>query len=665
MLLVAALTAVAGPAAPAGAASDADDLQVRLTAMNQTQLVEGAPLVVSGTVTNSGTETWGDAQVYLVIAPAPFTTRAQVREAVASSTAYTGERVVELSAIARLGDLAPGSTTPFTLRVPYRLLGVTGADGVYPTGVQVLATDAEGVRENQAVARATTFVPKLSGSRAKVPVSVAWPFTNPDAAGGDGTYLDPGRLVSAVSPSGRLRNVLDLARTSPATSTAVLEPSLLVELADLAAGRNLPDDFELTDVQRQQVVGFRDDLVAFARRTSLWVLDYADPDSLGLARHRTGTALGRVVDAATTSTLEELGLSGRRVVWTRGVDDALLDDVSSDGERPLIVPSSALRDVERSQGSVVGYRADDEVVPLVLADTVLERVPGADSVVGLRQWLAAESALAALQRGVDAAATTDAVVVVPRTWDPGTAWAAGSLSALYDLPWVQGASLDTRLGGTLPETTATVPAASDARALPATQVREVEQLAQRQAALSSALGDDPETVRDGRLVATAVSTRWVTEPVAGRAFTRELEQHLGGQLDRISLEAPQQVTLSGPQGQFPLTISNDTRVPVTVGVDLSSTRPGLRLEDVEPVTIDAGARYTLTVQVDVGDQGSTTLRATLVTPDGDRIGTPVDFNVRSSAVGAVLWVAIGLAGLFVVVALVRRFRRRDRKETPA
>ncbi len=651
----------------ATAAADPDDLQVRLTAMSQTQLVEGAPLVMTGTVTNRGTETWTDAQAYLVIAPSPFTTRAQVRDAVRSSTSYTGVRVVELDAIAQLGDLAPGSTTSFTLRVPYRLLGVTGADGVYPTGVQVLATDPEGVRENQAVARATTFLPKLSGTRAPVPVSVAWPFTNPDVLDSDGTYRAPEALIAAVSPAGRLRHVLDLARTSPATSTSILDPSLLVELDDLARGRRLPGELELTDAQRQQVTSFRDDLLAFARRTSLWVVDYAEPDALALSRHTTGTALSDVVADATTRTLEELGLSGRRVVWSRGVDTALMSDVRQDGDRPLVVPSDALEDTEWSEGSVVGYTGDDGTVPLVLQDTVLDRVPGEDSVVGLRQWLAAESALASLQRSVDPDAATDAVVVLPRGWDPGSQWAAGDLGQLYDLPWVQGASLDTRLGGTVPRTTASVPSTTDVETLPVEQVRAAERLAERQRALSSVRSADDDALSDEQRVAIAASSRWRDDPAGGRAYVRALERDLDDELGQITLGTPQQVTLSGSQGQFPLTISNDTASAVTVGVDLSSSRPGLTLEDVDPVTIDAGARYTLTVQVDVGDQGSSTLRASLVTPDGDRIGAPVDFNVRSSAVGSVLWVAIGLAGLFVAIALVRRFRfrRRDRREGTA
>ena len=61
-------------------------------------------------------------------------------------------------------------------------------------------------------------------------------------------------------------------------------------------------------------------------------------------------------------------------------------------------------------------------------------------------------------------------------------------------------------------------------------------------------------------------------------------------------------------------------------------------------------------------QSSATLTARMVTPDGEAFGTPAVFNVRSSRVGAALWVAIGLAAAFVVVALARRFRGRPKRD---
>ncbi|AWB93947.1 hypothetical protein C3E78_18000 [Aeromicrobium chenweiae] len=66
------------------------------------------------------------------------------------------------------------------------------------------------------------------------------------------------------------------------------------------------------------------------------------------------------------------------------------------------------------------------------------------------------------------------------------------------------------------------------------------------------------------------------------------------------------------------------------------------------------------MQVDLGRQRTTFLTAHLVTADGTDVGSPTTFKVRSSSIGTVLWVAMGLAALFVLASLVRRFHRRRR-----
>ena len=119
---------------------------------------------MTGTVTNNDDHAWTDAQAYLVIPTTPFTTRKQVDEAIDTGNAYTGERVVDLKSIDELGDLRPGTTTRFEVRVPYKRLGISGADGVYPVGVQILGTDVDGTRGTAAIGRATTFLPLVSDS---------------------------------------------------------------------------------------------------------------------------------------------------------------------------------------------------------------------------------------------------------------------------------------------------------------------------------------------------------------------------------------------------------------------------------------------------------------------------------------------------------------------
>jgi hypothetical protein len=93
-----------------------------------------------------------------------------------------------------------------------------------------------------------------------------------------------------------------------------------------------------------------------------------------------------------------------------------------------------------------------------------------------------------------------------------------------------------------------------------------------------------------------------------------------------------------------------------VAVAIDSSNPSLIVPRSRFVDIAAGERHTLTIAVDMARQSSSTLSARMVAPDGQAFGTPAVFNVRSSRVGAALWVAIGLAAAFVVIALVRRFR---------
>ena len=89
------------------------------------------------------------------------------------------------------------------------------------------------------------------------------------------------------------------------------------------------------------------------------------------------------------------------------------------------------------------------------------------------------------------------------------------------------------------------------------------------------------------------------------------------------------------------------------------------MPETDSVDVGAGERHTMTVAVDMSRQTSATLTARMVTADGEKFGDPAVFNVRSSRVGVALWVAIGLAAAFVVVALARRFRgERKRADEP-
>ncbi|MGH3424475.1 MAG: DUF6049 family protein, partial [Nocardioidaceae bacterium] len=132
------------------------------------------------------------------------------------------------------------------------------------------------------------------------------------------------------------------------------------------------------------------------------------------------------------------------------------------------------------------------------------------------------------------------------------------------------------------------------------------------------------------------------------------------QLDKISVRATEFVTLSGKSGRFPITITNGLDTRVTVGVRMRSENPALRIDDIEPTEIGPGQSVTMTVGTDVGGVSNSAVTARLVAPDGKTFGEPTRFSVRSSVVGVIIWIGMGVAGLLVVAAIARRVWRRTR-----
>ena len=660
-LLATILLALLSPVVPAQAADKDPDLTVSIQSLTPARLGSGTTVTMTGTVTNHDAHAWAKVQAYLVIPTVPFTTRAQVEDAIDNGNAYTGARVIDPGTFDDMGDLAPKQSRQFTVKVPYAQLGISGAEGIYPVGVQILGTDTDGDRSTDAIARATTFLPLVSGGHQKIPASVIWPFLMPDQRGIDGDYADPEGLLAAVSTGGRLRNLLDLAASTGGTaSTALIDPALLVGVDDLSRGRRMPDGVDLTDAQKAEAKRFLDELLAFARRQGCWVLGFDRPDVLALSQSGALEApLKAAVGRATDSALTTYQLFGRGASWPsmRGVTTRLLRDLRGSGDSPVIVTSDALPDWDRRQGSIVKYPTPGGPMPLLVTDVLDAGVPGQDSVVTLRQRILSEAALATLQREIDPKSRADAITMVDPRWNPGTQWANGRLSAAFDSPFTSGTSLESVLTRPLTTYDGKVAPAKD-RALSRAQLEAAADIVARGSALSSVIPQS--TTVDNALaqdVASVLGIRWRTDPRRGTAIAEHLAREADAELRKITIKAPPSVTLSSSKGGFPITIRNGTQEPIRVGVSLDSSNPALSVPDVKPIDIAAGERRTLTVDIDLGRQNTTSLTARLKSTDGTAIGQPDEFNVRSSKIGVVLWVAMGLAVLLVLAALVRRFSR--------
>ncbi|MFC5676640.1 DUF6049 family protein [Aeromicrobium endophyticum] len=667
LLLTVIATLGLGPGQAIAADDDEPGLSVAIGTLEPTLLAPGRDVTLTGTVSNRDDHAWTKVQAYFVIPASPFTTRRQIDQATSDGKAYTGVRIIEAGTFDEVGDLAPGQTVPFRIDVPYDQLGITGAEGVYPAGVQILATDDQGNRSPVAVARATTFLPLVSSPEGTVPASIVWPFLMPDRRGADGDYTDPQSLLEAVAPGGRLRNLLDLAASTPAGgATVVLDPALLVGVDDLANDRHVPDDVEVSSEQEAAASTFLNDLLEFARVRSPWILDYDRTDVLALSEHPDlRSSLRSAVERATQDALSTYQLSGRRVSWpTRdGVSRTLLSEVRGDGDAPVIVTPDSVPDWSRRMGSVVKYASTSGPVPLLVDDVKDGDTPGDESATTLRQRLLSEAALAVLERTIDPSSRADAVVLVDPQWDPGTDWASGQLATAFSAPFVQPTSLDAVLTSSVPSYDGRVPSRAKARPLSRAQLDAAATMVSKGRTLSSIIaqndGFDAALARD---VAELLAVRWRLDRSEGLSLATARARRAGAALDKITIEAPPSVTLSSSKGGFPLTIRNDTGEAVRVGVDLDSSNPALTIPTVKSVAIAAGERRTVTVQIDLGGQRTTFLTPHLVTDGGQRLGASTPFKVQSSSISTVLWVAMGAAGVLVLLALVRRFHRRRRGE---
>ena len=650
------------PGAPAHAVDKDPELSVSIQSLSPTRLRPGSDVTMTGTVTNHDDHAWAKVQAYLVIPKVPFTTRAQVEDAIDNGNAYTGARVVEPSTFDDMGDIPPNQSHRFSIKVPYEQLSVSGADGVYPVGVQILGTDTGGERSNDAIARATTFLPLVSSGHKRVPASVVWPFLMPDHRDYDGNYAAAPKLLASVSAGGQLRNLLDLAASTDGTaSTPLIDPALLVGVNDLATGRHLPKGVTLTAQQKAEARKFLDDLLTFARSQGCWVLGFDRPDVLALSQNADlAGPLKTAINRATDSALTQFQLFGRKAAWpsARGVTGRLLRDQRGSGDSPVIVASDALPGWDRRQGSVVQYTTPSGPMPLLVTDALDAGVPGQDSVVTLRQRILSEAALATLQRAIDPKSRADAVTMVDPRWNPGTQWAEGRLSTAFEAPFTVGTSLESTLTRPLTTYRGKVAAAKD-RPISRAQLEAAADIVAKGNALSSVIPQS-DAVDDALAqdAASVLGIRWRTSPGSGTAIADKLARNAGAELRKITIKAPSSVTLSSSKGGFPVTILNGTDEAIRVGVSLDSSNPALNPPDVKPIDIGAGERRTLTVDIDLGRQNTTSLTARLKSTDGEPIGQPVEFNVRSSKIGVVLWAAMGLAALLVLAALVRRFSRR-------
>lgn len=635
-LIASATASAALLGSPALAAATPASADVTITRMTPSVLTPGSDLTIRGTVRNTGHHAWPSADVTVVVPRSPLLTHRQARVAIASGAIGNGHRVVGPGATDTVGTLRPGAERRFTLTLSADQLGLSGAEGVYPISVQVRLRGPHPTTEAP-VGSANTFLPLRLTAGTPVPTTVLWPFLQPRGA-----------VAPSIERGGTLRQLLNLARSGPDQgSNIVVDPALLSAVGRLAANQHV------SETRRAAAQDFRHDLIELAHDRRCWATRFDRPDATALAD--ASTDVRDAVQHATRGTLRTAGLTCHQLDWPgpNTVSRTALSTLPA-GVDAVVVGAAAVPAWQSTAGNILRFGATGHSRALVIDDPADEGWARHHTSLTLRQRILSEVTWSAIARGTGGRA--DTVIVV----DPTSA-AVGSGQAHLTVAMENKYVAPTGLGDQLAAGGSLYAGAIAADGPPPANHRERLAVAaeaghiQRQ--LRRVIVEPGANLAHDQDLASTVSERWIARPKAGLAYSRRVHSALRSELSQITVDGPAALTLSSSQGRFPVTISNHTGHTIAVGTTVTSSNAGVQVSVPRESTVSAGESRTVTASIDMNDQSSTTVSVHLRTRDGVLLGAPSVFNVRSSRMGAALWVAIGISIAFVAFALVRRFAR--------
>lgn len=656
---------------PATGATERAGVRITLTTIAPMVAGDGDDVVITGRVTNVGSNSIDAPDVQLRGSWTPVTDRAAVAAWAAGTVGDTGE-LLDHDALG--GRLAPGAGASFrvTMQDPAGTAGP--AYGALP-----ISLTAAGVRVTSFVAyqRRREYVP--------LHLAVLAPLTlAPDTAlvGAFG----PERHTAwerALGPTGRLTALVEATDDLPVTWA--IDPTIVDPPAEIPAERPLDDvagaawDRIGADQKAETALrrAFATQLRTRLASRSALLLPYADPDLAALLATDLTRYFPGLIATATRLVAELPGHNQADIAWP--VDGLIGGDGIAAvrqvyGESVLAAVVGAGSSLGGTNSPVAANRAPDGTAVLAYDDALSGALLGLDTDpdgIATRQVLLADtvgllrefpstrrSALIAVPRGLSTAATSGLHTAL-----------AGVLAA----PWVAETSVEdlrteAALGPIVPATS-TPPAQSGlpADVLPratalttarvraaTTSIRAIAAMAQVRVDGKANLGLWTETFRQ------MLSSRWRDDPAAlGHAVG--LVRAAGAEARRGVAVTPERINFFADSGLLTVTVTNDLPVAVDgVRVELTPLSNRFRLEQTPgPVDIGPGSRANLRIRATALAAGDVPIRVSLWTPDGRRLGSDATVLVRAYPTGTWIYWVIGVAALlFFAVGLIRTRRRR-------
>ncbi|HET7328162.1 MAG TPA: DUF6049 family protein [Nocardioidaceae bacterium] len=664
-VLVLSATATEGAEAAERPAEEAAG-RVTIRHIQPTSLQVGRPIQLSGVVRNTTDEVWSEVQVSALISESPVTTRENLADVRADREALALRQVLAPGDFQDLGDLAPGTESTFTLRNSWKNLPITGASGAYVVGVEVRAFLEDGLRNT--VADTTTFVPLVTPetSADRVDLAMLWPLTAavPRAESG---YVNRS-LQRQLAAGGRLSELTELgAGAGDFPLTWVVDPAVLDAARDMSDGFELvaraaaPADAAETvpadDVRALAADSWLSATLSALADADVLTLPYGDPDAASLAHGRLPGALTPAA-AAATSTLEELEIPQQSVLWPAHgwIDRRTRRAASRISPTLTLIATDSVRGSEAS--TVVALGTGDHPGTGVTYPRRAVSPREGETMLQWRQQLLAVTALRAMDGG------GPLVVVPPRDLTPDPNWDDGEFFTGLRGSWLRPRPLSELTQSPARPAQLRYPRVARRRELPPENLDAIRDLMAARDTLVGVLADPTSSQqRLAEAIGIASSVHWRDQPELGELLTRSYVDSVRDRLDEIVVEAPSFITLSGEEGRFPVTVSNglDDQA-ITVSVDVDASNDALEIQPIEPVTIEPRQRRSIPVQVSYTGVGISNVTVRMLDRTGAEFGDPVVLKVRTTQIGAVIWVVMAIGGIIILAAaarsVVRRVRRR-------
>ena len=686
---------VRSASATAPAAEGDAPLRVTIDKLTPGYVPEVGRLELSGTVTNTSDERWGDINVHAFVDDAPLTSAAEVAATQdIPDDAFVGDRITIPGTFDPIGGLGPGETASYSISLRRNPLPVSDP-GVYWFGAHALGNTADG-RDDVADGRARTLLPLVPSGSGREQGAVVVPVRHSIRHAPDGHLRSARRWARDLSVGGRLSEMVDFGSAAGALPVTWLVdpavPDAVARLVDGNPSRTIADpgavaddgagdedeptrepggepslESEVTEPGEPTeeseeappanvAAGPGSDWLAQLRTALLGdevlTLPYGDPD-VAAVEASAPEFYDRAVRRAGTQ-LEQWRVQGTPAVAPpSGYLPANALDVLN-GDETVLLGDQALEEEDSVRTSA---RVDDARVLFSSAATA-EGGPGPGDPlddIALRQRFLAEAAVRLLFHDA-----TPVVLEVPDSFAPDSP--TSFWDGLVDVPWLEltdTASLGA--GDRLPGSALDYPSAEELRQLDPDNFAVAEELIGRGATLDNVLpGTDSVAHQTVDEALTSLSYSEQAQALESRLATGRSVAWIQHRLDKVRIRAPRGVTFSSSSGEFLPTVTNRLDQPVRVQLRAVSLG-AVEVEDSEVIELAPGGRQTVLLAARSTAQGVQYVRVQVTDEEGTPLGAAQRVAIRSAEVSQVIWLilgtGVGLLFLAIAIRLVRRVRR--------